>query len=270
MSADWLYDVNIWILAVGSIVAFLACAAAGQWIGARFRSEESESALSVITSTQAATLGMFAILIGFSFSHGDEPLRAAKSLAPGRGERHRDDGAPRRDAASALRRRANRLLRDYVGVRLSFHRDLDDEAKFAQAIAASTKLHDELWRQASAASALQPLSVPIGLYVQSLNELIDLHAKNLAALRNRVPASSILMLYAIALAGLGLIGYESGLGSVRRSFPTVIVAILLASVILVVVDLDRPRHGLITIGVQPLIDLEASMGAAPKGASDTQ
>jgi hypothetical protein len=68
MSADWLYDVDIRILAIGSIVAFLACAAAGQWIGARFRSEESESALSVITSTQAATLGMFAILISFSFS----------------------------------------------------------------------------------------------------------------------------------------------------------------------------------------------------------
>jgi hypothetical protein len=161
---------------------------------------------------------------------------------------------------------AHRLLRDYVGVRLSFHRDSDDDAKFAQDIAASIRLHDELWRQASAASALRPLSVPIGLYVQSLNELIDLHAKNLAALTNRVPASSILMLYAIALAGLGLIGYESGLSSVRRSFPTVIVALLLASVILVVIDLDRPRRGLITIGVQPLIDLEASMDAAKEGS----
>jgi hypothetical protein len=268
MSAEWLYDVNIWILAVGSIVAFLACAAAGQWIGARFRSEESESALSVITSTQAATLGMFAILIGFSFSMAMSLFEQRRALlldeanAIGTTEL-RAGMLPQPYAVGA-----DRLLRDYVGVRLSFHRDSDDEAKFAQAIAASTKLHDELWRQASAASALQPLSVPIGLYVQSLNELIDLHAKNLAALRNRVPASSILMLYAIALAGLGLIGYESGLSSVRRSFPTVIVALLLASVILLVVDLDRPRHGLITIGVQPLIDLEASMGAA-KGASDT-
>src|SRR5271166_2500980 len=68
MSADWLYDLDIWILGVGSIAAFLACAAAGQLIGHRFRSQESESALSVITATQAATLGMFAILIGFSFS----------------------------------------------------------------------------------------------------------------------------------------------------------------------------------------------------------
>jgi hypothetical protein len=47
------------------------------------------------------------------------------------------------------------------------------------------------------------------------------------------------------------------------------VALLLASVILVVIDLDRPRRGLITIGVQPLIDVETSMGA-PRAASDAQ
>jgi hypothetical protein len=269
MSADWLYNVNIWVLGVGSIVAFLACATAGQWFGIRFRAQESQSALTVITATQAATLGMFAILIGFSFSMAMNLFELRRALlldeanAIGTTEL-RAEMLPEPYAGEA-----NRLLRDYVGVRLSFHRDSDDEAKFAQAVAASTKLHDELWRQAEAASALQPLSVPIGLFVQSLNELIDLHAKNLAALRNRVPASSILMLYAIALAGVGLIGYESGLSSVRRSFPTVIAAILLASVILVVVDLDRPRHGFITIGVQPLIDLEASMGPA-KAASDAR
>ena len=96
------------------------------------------------------------------------------------------------------------------------------------------------WRYAACAC------VRSDFFVQSLNGLIDLHAKNLAALSNRVPASCIFMLYVIALAGLGLIGYESGLSSVRRSFLTVIVALLLASVILVVIDLDRPRRGLIT------------------------
>jgi hypothetical protein len=50
-----------------------------------------------------------------------------------------------------------------------------------------------------------------------------------------------------------------------------IAALLLAIVILVVVDLDRPRRGLITIGVQPLQDLEASMGGSiPKADSRSQ
>jgi hypothetical protein len=36
---------------------------------------------------------------------------------------------------------------------------------------------------------------------------------------------SILLVYGIAFAGLGLIGYESGLSSLSRSFPTMIVAV---------------------------------------------
>ena len=120
---------------------------------------------------------MFAILIGFSFSMAMSLFEQRRALlldeANAIGTTELRAGMLPQPFAGE----ANRLLRDCVGVRLSFHRDSDDEAKFAQAIAASTKLHDELWRQASAASALQPLSVPIGLYVQSLNELIDLHAK---------------------------------------------------------------------------------------------
>ncbi|MBV8440663.1 MAG: hypothetical protein JO312_08915 [Hyphomicrobiales bacterium] len=269
MTADWLYDVDIWILGVGSIAAFLACAEAGQWIGARFRSQETDRALTVITATQAATLGLFAILIGFSFSTAMTLYEQRRALLLDEANAIGTTDLRAQMLPQPYAADARRLLRDYVGVRLSFHRDSDDDAKFAQAIEASTKLHDELWRQASAASALEPLSVPTGLYVQSLNEMIDLHAKNLDALRTRVPASSILMLYAIGLAGLGLIGYESGLSSVRRSFPTMIAALLLAGVILVVVDLDRPRRGLIVVGMQPLVDLEASMGAE-KAASDTQ
>jgi hypothetical protein len=267
MVAGWLYNVNELALLFGSALAFLACAAAGRGLGRRFRREESESALSVITSTQAATLGMFAILIGFSFSKAITLFEQRRALlldeanAIGTTEL-RAEMLPQPYAAET-----RRLLRDHLDARLSFHRDSDDDAKFRRAVDASTKLHGDLWRQASAASAPQPLSVPIGLYVQTLNDMIDLHAKNLAALRNRVPVSSILLHYAIAFAGLLLIRYESGLGSVRGSFPAAIVAILFASVILVVIDLDRPRHGLITVSTQPLNDLEASMAAPPKDPS---
>ena len=225
MDAEWLYNVNERALLFGSTVAFLACAAAGQWLGRRFRRQESESALSVITSTQAATLGMFAILIGFSFSMAITLFEQRRTLlldeanAIGTTEL-RAEMLPQPYTAGT-----RRLLRGYLDARLSFHRDSDDDAKFRLSVDASTRLHGDLWRLASAASALQPLSAPIGLCVQSLNEMIGRHAKNLAALRNRVPVSSILLLYAIAFAGLGLIGYESGLGSVRRSFPAAIVAI---------------------------------------------
>jgi hypothetical protein len=269
MIANWFYDVDEWVIFFASAIAFLACAAIGRRIGRSFRDQESQSALSVITSTQAATLGMFAILIGFSFSMAITLFEQRRMLVVDEANAIGTTELRARMLPQPYNADAQRLLRDYVQARLLFHRSSDDDARFSRAIDASTKLHEDLWRRALGASAEQPLSVPIGLFVQSLNEMIDLHAKNLAALRNRVPTSSILLLYAIALAGLGLIGYESGLSSVRRPFPSAIVAILLAGVILIVVDLDRPRRGFITLGVQPLLDLETSMGSIPKDASNT-
>jgi hypothetical protein len=269
MSADWFYDVDEGVIFLGSALAFLACAWVSERIGWRFRREETDSALSVITSTQAATLGVFAILIGFSFS-------LATNLFEQRRELLLDDANAIGTAELRARllpqpysEEAQKLLREYLAVRLSFHLSSDDDATFERAIEASTRLHEDLWRQAMGASALQPLSVPIGLFVQSLNELIDLHAKNVDALRFHVPASSILLLYAVAFAGLGLIGYEIGLTSVKRSFPTAVVAVLLAGIIVVVVDLDRPRRGLITLSVQPLLDLEASLGP-PKDPAEAR
>jgi len=269
MIAEWFYGTDEWVIFLLSATAFLACAAIGQRIGHRFRCQESESALSIITSTQAATLGMFAILIGFSFSMAVTLFEQRRTLVLDEANAIGTTDLRAQMLPQPYAEAAQGLLRQYLGQRLSFHRDSDDDAKFRRAIAASTKIQDELWRGAAAASAQQPLSVPIGLYVQSLNEIIDLHAKNLAALRNRVPTSSILLLYAIALAGLLLIGYESGLSSVRRTFPSAMIAVLVAGVILIVVDLDRPRHGFITLGVQPLIELETSLGSA-KDISNTQ
>jgi hypothetical protein len=137
MIADLFYDVDEWVIFVGSAIVFLACGALGQQVGRRFRRQESESALSVITSAQAATLGIFAILIGFSFSMAMTLFEQRRSLlldeanAIGTTEL-RAQVLPQPYAADA-----RRLLRDYLATRLSFHRDSDNAAKFARAIEVS-------------------------------------------------------------------------------------------------------------------------------------
>ena len=48
----------------------------------------------------------------------------------------------------------------------------------------------------------------------------------------------------------------------KRSFPTALGMILvLGAVITLVIDLDRPREGFLTVNQQPLIDLAAQIGA---------
>jgi hypothetical protein len=92
-----------------------------------------------------------------------------------------------------------------------------------------------------------------------LNETIDLHAKRLTAMENHVPEITLVLLYFVALMATVLIGYGCGLSGLRNFFVTIISSILIAAVILVIIDLDRPQRGLIRVSQQRMIDLHDSL-----------
>jgi len=55
------------------------------------------------------------------------------------------------------------------------------------AIQRSNALQEKLWQQAEGMTAIDRSVVPTGLFIQTLNEMIDDQAKRLAAIRSRVP-----------------------------------------------------------------------------------
>jgi hypothetical protein len=152
------------------------------------------------------------------------------------------------------------LLRDYVQLRIDASRKPQSSVSLEQAIVRSDEIQAKLWQHATAVSAADPHSIPAGLFVQTLNEMIDLQATRLAAARNRVPVIVFALLYAIAVVGLGLSGYLGGLlgGKVGRIL-VAIMAVFVASVIGIVGDLDRSQGGLITVGQQAMENLRESM-----------
>ena len=103
--------------------------------------------------------------------------------------------------------------------------------------------------------------VPTGLFIQTLNETIDDHAKRLAALRNRVPNIVLLALFGIAIVAGGFAGYASGLDARRSRLPVYVMGLLAFAVIMLILDLDRPGAGFIEVSQQPMIDTAASIAA---------
>jgi hypothetical protein len=59
---------------------------------------------------------------------------------------------------------------------------------------------------------------------------------------------------------LGFLGHGCGLGGQRRFVSTVLVTVLIALALAVILDLDRPRRGLIQVSQDSMIRLKASMG----------
>jgi hypothetical protein len=131
--------------------------------------------------------------------------------------------------------------------------------KLEQSLSKSEQLHNQLWTVAVAA-AEKERSPMTSIYVQSLNEVIDLHATRLmAGLRSRVPAVIWIVLYLLGFLGMVLMGYQSGLANSRRSIAAVALILGFSLVLYLIADLDRPGKGVLQVSQQSMIDLQKSM-----------
>jgi hypothetical protein len=150
------------------------------------------------------------------------------------------------------------LAREYAPLRIA----TSDMAVVKANIARSAEIHTKLWDIAEELARRAPESVAIGIFIESLNEMIDLHTNRVTiGVYGRVPATVLLLLLLVSMLAMGMVGYSAGL-TLKRSLPTAIVMIaVLSAVITLVIDLDRPREGFLTVSQQPLIELAAQIGA---------
>jgi membrane protein YdbS with pleckstrin-like domain len=149
------------------------------------------------------------------------------------------------------------LLREYVPLRVN----VADRQQLATNFARSTELHAELWAIAEDLARTTPDSVVLGLYIDSLNETIDLHSTRATAIiYARVPETVLFVLIIGAALTMGMVGYSAGLTRRRSPLGAVVLVVVLAAVLTLVVDLDRPRDGFLQVNQQPLLDLQKQLG----------
>lgn len=254
-------DHSLLAIFAASLVLILGAGEAGHRLGVR----AARQGAAAVSTLEGAILGLLALMIGFTFS-----------MALSRFEARRD-GAVSEAAAigtTALRARllpaphdrtSVKLLREYVQIRLDLARGPVGRDTFDRAIARSNLLQEALWRQVQAVAAQDKAMVPTGLFIQSLNEMIDDQEKRLSAMTNRLPLVVIAALYAISIMGIGFAGYGSGVESKRTRVPVHITGLLVATMVLLIQDIDRPGSGFITVSQQPLANAAAAIDAFPVG-----
>ena len=220
----------------------------------KFRRGRSDKELEApVGAMVGATLGLLAFLLAFTFGLAaarfddrrvvllDEAnaigtcfLRA--EMLPERGEEVRS------------------LLRKYVDVRLEVVRTGNMEG-----IRWSEEIQQQLWAHA-VVLARNSSNLFVSLFVQSLNDVIDLHAKRIQiGLRSRIPGIIWLALFAITVLSFAGMGYQAGLAGTCRSLAILAVAFAFSSVIWLIADLDRPQEGTLQVSQQAMIDLQQSM-----------
>jgi hypothetical protein len=246
---NWTYDINFFVLAWVTIVLIMGSAELGAWLGRNGRASD-EADISTLTG---ATLGLLALLLGFSFSLALSRFDARQNLVL---EEANAIGSTA-NFALMLPETAQKpvlgMLREYAAVRIGLGVPYG-RSKLEGDIARSLDLQARLWQQAVTVSAIAPQSLSVNRFVNSLNEMNNLHESRLTALRYQVPAEVMFMLMGVAMAAMVLTGYHAGARGTRGRIAASMMSLMVAAVIMLIVDLDRPARGLINVSVQPLVD----------------
>ena len=238
-----------------SLVLILGASELGHWLGLRAGDRGGGN----IATLEASMLGLLALMIGFTF---------AMALARFESRREAVLNEANTIGTTALRARllppphsteSLTLLREYVKVRLDITPRVPSPLEMNAAISRSNAIQEALWQQVKAVVAKNNAMVPTGLFIQSLNDMIDSQERRLAAGRTRVPNIALLALYALAAIAIGFTGYAGALEAGNWRPAVYITGMLTGAVILLIQDLDRPSAGFVTVSQQPMVDVAASL-----------
>jgi hypothetical protein len=255
------FQLSSWLLALILFAVLLGATAAGLAAGHRARAH-AKHLTEPFAVLQAALLGLVGLVLAFGLS-----------LAVGRYEDRRAAVVSQANAIGTTYLRAQMLhepvrtdsmagLRRYTDTSIRLSNAVPGSDKAERAAADGERFERKLWGLAGRAVTDAPRDTAPRLYVQTLNEMIDLQEVRIAGLRNRVPTAVLVLEVVGAVVALSLLAaYLSFMG--RGAISVLLAASLIALLLLVTFDLDRPTRGLITVPDTPLVDVRADMALPP-------
>ena len=258
MNSGLFSGIPVGMVFAATIVAFMVATMAGHLFGVRARVRLGEGATADLGTTLGGLLGLLGLMLAFTFGMAGQRFDWRKTLVVEEANAIgtawlRTDLIP-----EPHRTQARDLLRDYTQARL----EVAVAATRDQGIARSERLQTSLWTVTAAAATAAPTPT-VALFASAVNEVIDMHGRRVAAaLRNPIPPTIFTTLYAVALLVLAVTGYSRGIAGDRSALATAALTIVLAVVFALILDLDRPYEGLLTVSQQAMRDVLSSMGPA--------
>jgi hypothetical protein len=149
------------------------------------------------------------------------------------------------------------LLREYVPLRIT----VNDRTQYLANQEASIAILNQIWKQAEEVTRDHPESEAVSLFIETLNDTIDLQTtRATAVIIARVPDTILILLFLGEVLAMGIVGYSAGLTGSRGLVAAMMLILAFSAVLTLLVDLDRPRDGFLQVNQQPLITLSEQLG----------
>ena len=247
----------LWAVYIVTVIIVLVAAEIGFRLGMWLQRRDTSSGKVTMTgAVVGGMLGLMAFLLAFSIGivinqhNGRKAMVVTEANAVGTaylraGFLSEPDRTSTRD-----------LLREYVEVRLVIE---SDPTRLDSAVRRSEEIHSQLWVIVEDSVRGGNESAIMALFVDSINEVIDVHSLRLTAGFLRLPRLLGVVLYAAIILSFLLVGVASSSDGKRDPVAILLFALAFVAVFIIVVDLDRPQEGILNVSQTALSDLLRQM-----------
>jgi hypothetical protein len=249
-------------------VGMLLCLEIGRRIGIRRLHDDSGAEAEGIGVVDGAVFAVLGLLIAFTFSGASTRFDVRRQLVI---EESNAIGTAylRLDMLGAQAQAALRdSVRAYLDARLAAYRKFPDITAVREGFAGADEIAGRIWRQAvEAVRSKDALPTAALLLLPALNAMIDIATNRAMALQMHPPLIVFVMLCGLALAASLLAGYGMTGSKIRCRFHMLGFALVMATAIFVILDLEYPRVGLIRVDDfdRVLVDLRENMNRDVRG-----
>lgn len=222
-----------------------------------------KSSLNSMGPMVSGLLGMLAFVLAFTFAMASSQHNLRKQHVLNEANiisttYLRADLLGQRDAT-----KIKALLKEYVDGRV-YALKMGDKNLLHKMIVRSTEIHEQLWAQLISAYKREP-DLIVGLLMESMNDLIDSHQNRVTVgIYNRIPSSIWIVLLIISSLTMITLGVQARISRSRSLGAIIPMIIAFTSLTTLVLDLDRPQEGMITVGQEAMVDLQKSLDQKPE------
>ena len=147
----------------------------------------------------------------------------------------------------------------YAKVRLDYI-DADTREAELPLIAQTNALQSDIWKHVQVLVQRAPSPITASL-VASLNDMFDASSSQRFAFDSRVPGHLPAMLLVGALLAIGALGFSLGLAGTRQLVLLWLMLLMWTGGMVLIIDLSRPRVGLVQVDPAPLVWTIQGFGA---------
>jgi hypothetical protein len=219
------------------------------WIGYKIglKKTKSENKNPEISSS---LLGLLALILGFTFAMAGSRYENRKNnlideancigTAILRADIYPD----------SLKNQFKKDFKSYLDARRDYYLLDNNEVKLTASLKQSTAASERLWNRATFFAKDKNYFIQSNMMIPALNQMFDSASKSNMVLNSKVPETIVYLMLAFSVIISFFIGYNSGLEKNINTKFIIGFCVLICIVILITLDLDRPRRGLIKLDAE--------------------